>query len=57
MNSALLRDVFAEADDGSAIFGIHIHEMTMSSSDGSMEVLLDHEASLMACLLYTSRFV
>ncbi len=38
--SALLRDVFREADDGSAVFGLAIEELTFAASGEHLEVLL-----------------
>ena len=39
--SARLRDVFTEADDGSAVFDLTIEEMTFAVSGDHLEVLLD----------------
>ena len=45
MSPAMLRDVFKEADNGSAVFDVCIEEMSISSASGMVEVLLDHTCS------------
>lgn len=41
-----MREVFSEADNGASVFGVHISEMTVSSADGSVEVLFEPEVEI-----------
>jgi len=45
MKQALLKNIFKEADDRSPLFELPVAEMSISSHDNSIEVLLPHDAS------------
>ncbi|MEA4920601.1 MAG: PolC-type DNA polymerase III [Clostridiaceae bacterium] len=46
MNPVFLKDIFKEANASPLIFNMPVSEMTISSADGSMEVLLEHDSDI-----------